>query len=190
MLGRGGSFETIPHGSFSGWIINARNPEWQTGSYRGYEKSSYYAAPCGSRIAVLNGFVPMETLAATQAAAVRSECSKLPPEDKSELETSFLNRLKQPGAKDDGGKPIAGVLLDFSRALEAVVEVGTHGSQKYSRGGWQHVPDGIQRYVDAMMRHLLACKREESDPDSGLTHAAHIAWNVLAVLELQLRAKE
>lgn len=91
-----------------------------------------------------------------------------------------------PGAKLDSDKPLAGVLLEFSRALEAVVDVGTFGANKYSRCGWLSVPDGEQRYADALMRHLLACQREVNDPDSGLPHLAHLAWNCLAVLELKL----
>ena len=93
-----------------------------------------------------------------------------------------------PGAKCDSGKQLAGVLLDFSRALEAVADVGTFGANKYTRGGWQSVPEGEQRYTDALMRHLLKMQRENIDPDSGLEHLAHLAWNCLAVLELKRRA--
>ena len=94
-----------------------------------------------------------------------------------------------PGAKLDEGKPIAGVLGDFSLALMAVAEVGTFGAKKYSRGGWQSVPNGIERYTDATWRHLLKESHEDSDKDSGLSHAAGTAWNALAKLELQLREK-
>ena len=93
----------------------------------------------------------------------------------------------EPGAKLDGGKTLAGVLSDFSLALQAVAEVGTHGARKYSRGGWQSVPDALTRYKDAEWRHLLKSRHEEYDPDSGLLHDAHKAWNVLAQLELRLR---
>ena len=93
----------------------------------------------------------------------------------------------EPGAKLDGGKTLAGVLSDFSLALQAVAEVGTHGVRKYSRGGWQSVPDALTRYKDAEWRHLLKSRHEEYDPDSGLLHDAHKAWNVLAQLELRLR---
>lgn len=92
-----------------------------------------------------------------------------------------------PGAKLDSGKQLAGVLLDFSRALEKVADVGTFGANKYTRGGWQSVPDGERRYTDAMVRHLLKMQRESIDPDSGLTHLAHFVWNALAVLELESR---
>jgi len=94
------------------------------------------------------------------------------------------------GAKLDAGKTAAGLLGLFSRALLAVAEVSTHGAAKYSRGGWQHVDNGIERYDDAKWRHLLKGYYEENDPDSGLLHAAHEAWNALAKLELMLREKE
>lgn len=100
--------------------------------------------------------------------------------------------LHVPGAKDDKAKPMAGVLLDFSRALQSVVDVGTYGAKKYKRQGWATVPEGSQRYTDAMMRHLLAMDVDPDglDKETGLPHLAHIAWNALAVLELQARRKE
>ena len=100
--------------------------------------------------------------------------------------------LHVPGAKDDKAKPMAGVLLDFSRALQTVVDVGTYGAKKYTRGSWAMVPEGSQRYLDAMMRHLLAMDVDPDglDKETGLPHLAHVAWNALAVLELQARRKE
>ena len=93
----------------------------------------------------------------------------------------------EPGAKLDAGKPAAGVIGDFGLALLSVAEVGTHGIVKYSRGGWQHVDNGTERYTDAMWRHLLKERGEPLDKDTGLKHAAHLAWNALARLELMLR---
>jgi len=94
------------------------------------------------------------------------------------------------GVKHDDGKPLAGLLGDFSRALMAVAEVGTFGARKYTRGGWQSVPDGAQRYTDAMWRHLLAEQQAPLDSESGLAHASHMAWDALARLELMLREKD
>ena len=91
------------------------------------------------------------------------------------------------GAKLDAGKIQGGVLADFGMALTAVAEVGTFGAEKYTRGSWQSVPNGQQRYTDALWRHLLKESGEPLDPDSNLTHAAHMAWNALARLELMLR---
>lgn len=93
----------------------------------------------------------------------------------------------EPGAKLDDGKIMAGVLADFSLALLEVAKVGTFGAKKYSRGGWQFVPNAIERYGDAKWRHLLAEQHETYDKDSGLLHIAQEAWNVLAELELTLR---
>ena len=96
--------------------------------------------------------------------------------------------LSAPGAKADNGKVLGGLLLDFAHALELVAEVGTHGAEKYSRGGWVAVPDGEQRYLDAAIRHLLKLgKGEQDDADSGLPHLGHCCWNLLAVLELRAR---
>lgn len=95
-----------------------------------------------------------------------------------------------PGAKLDANKPMADLLLDFSRALLSVAEVGTYGAHKYTRGGWQHVPDGVNRYTGALLRHLLQEKVEDLDQDTNLLHASHAAWNSLARLELLLRKRE
>ena len=95
-----------------------------------------------------------------------------------------------PGAKLDEGKPMAGLIGDFGLALTAVAEVGTFGAKKYTRGGWQYVEDGEVRYRDAMWRHLLKENQETVDPDSGCAHAAQVAWNALARLELLLREEK
>lgn len=95
-----------------------------------------------------------------------------------------------PGAKLDSGKILAGILGDFSRALEEVAKVGTAGAQKYTRGGWQSVPDGPRRYEDAMWRHLLKNYQELRDKDTGCLHLAQVIWNAMASLELMLREEE
>ena len=92
------------------------------------------------------------------------------------------------GVKYDAGKPRYGLVLGgFPRALERVVQVGTFGANKYSDDGWLTVPSGPARYTDAMLRHHFAeAGGEELDGESGMLHAAHRAWNALAVLELKL----
>lgn len=103
---------------------------------------------------------------------------------------------KQPhesGAKLDAGKSpvLRGVLQYFPRALEAVANVSLHGSTKYAWKGWHDVPDGINRYGDALARHLLAEVTEGPiDKASGLMHAAQVAWNALARLEKMLEQEE
>ncbi len=93
------------------------------------------------------------------------------------------------GAKLDAGKNRCGlVLFGFALALQEVSKVGTYGANKYTDNGWVEVPDGERRYTDAMLRHLMReATGEERDPDTGLHHAAHAAWNALARLDLALR---
>lgn len=94
------------------------------------------------------------------------------------------------GLKHDGGKPLAAIpYQDFPHAMTAVVDVATFGAAKYARSSWKSVPNAAQRYADAMHRHMLAQARgERLDPESGLPHCAHIAWNALALAELELAA--
>jgi hypothetical protein len=98
-----------------------------------------------------------------------------------------------PGAKMDAGKaPITqGVLQYFPRALAAVSMVSLAGANKYAWKGWEQVPDGINRYMNAMGRHILAEAVEGPiDKDTKCLHKAQIAWNILAALELDLREQE
>ena len=96
------------------------------------------------------------------------------------------------GVKLDTGKNrLSLTIMGFARALEAVGEVSTYGANKYTPHGWIEVPDGIERYTDAMFRHLIAEGQGEwSDKESALMHAAHSAWNALARLDLMLRQME
>lgn len=102
---------------------------------------------------------------------------------------------KTPGAKLDAGKPSVwrGLLDYFPRACIAVASVSTKGASKYSWKGWESVPEGFERYSDALSRHLLA-ESIEGPYDSGpkglgpdVLHAAQVAWNALARLELKLK---
>lgn len=105
---------------------------------------------------------------------------------------------KEPGSKLDAGKaPIMqGVIQYFPRAIKAVANLSLLGAQKYSWKGWETVPDGINRYGDAAMRHAideeiqghydLAWKEQNQD----VLHATAVAWNALAKLELLIRKLE
>jgi hypothetical protein len=92
------------------------------------------------------------------------------------------------GVKYDSGKTRTGLMFTgFASALNRVAEVTTFGANKYTANGWVSVPSASERYTDAMYRHLLAGVNEKLDTESGLEHLAHAAWNILAILELQLR---
>lgn len=119
--------------------------------------------------------------------------SQQPPQVASSTEADPTGKdPHQPGAKLDAGKlrPTL-VIRDMARALEAVIKVATDGANKYTPGGWLEVPDAINRYEDADLRHMLKrFKGEATDTDSESLHLAHNAWNALAKLELHLREQE
>lgn len=67
--------------------------------------------------------------------------------------------------------------------VEELVKVYTFGAEKYSENSWQNLPDGYRRYKAALFRHILAYEKGEiNDPESGLKHLAHAAWNALALI--------
>lgn len=125
-------------------------------------------------------------------------CSWQPKTEDHKVRQVMSADLKQPGAKDDGGKaPISrGVLEYFPRAIEAVALLSLYGSEKYSWAGWEKVPDGVNRYRDAGDRHKVArakegpYDREWESRGKQVLHSTAVAWNALAALELELRAVE
>lgn len=102
-------------------------------------------------------------------------------------EPSEQDAVARGSVKYDGGKsPIfKGGLGYFPSAISGVATVSAFGASKYAWNGWRGVDDGINRYTDAMVRHLAAeAEGEILDPESGLPHAWHVAWNALARVEL------
>jgi len=71
-------------------------------------------------------------------------------------------------------------------AIEQMAQVLTFGAKKYAPGGWRHVPDALQRYQAAMLRHAFAMQKGEvNDAESGLPHAAHVMCCAAFIIELQ-----
>jgi hypothetical protein len=96
-----------------------------------------------------------------------------------------------PGLKFDNEKckPFSFFLSYFPRATCAVADVGAAGTAKYAYRGWTCVPDGIARYSDALIRHELEIAKHSPfhrDSELRTLHAAQVAWNALARLELIL----
>lgn len=92
------------------------------------------------------------------------------------------------GRKDDSGK------LRFDLvppdALAELVRVYTVGAAKYAPRNWEQ---GISfgRVFAALMRHAWAWWRgEENDPEDGISHMAHAAWNCMTLLAFSLRRKD
>jgi len=90
------------------------------------------------------------------------------------------------GMKFCKGKNRVGLVLQgFASAVWEMGWVGTQGANKYEDNSWQSVPDGIQKYMEALDRHVLLWKMgEEFDPEFNTHHLAHAAWNCLAILSL------
>jgi hypothetical protein len=94
------------------------------------------------------------------------------------IDTKGLSGESAGSFKYDAGKPQMD-LVPLS-SVYAVAEVMTFGAKKYSPNGWKTVPDAINRYTAAMLRHMTAIQNGEViDPDSGLPHADHVACNAL-----------
>ena len=93
------------------------------------------------------------------------------------------------GMKFDAGKPRWSLLMrGFAQSLAALVRVLTFGANKYAAHSWRTVPNGEERYRDALYRHLAAIEAGETcDPESGESHYAHAAFNILALHELELQ---
>lgn len=106
--------------------------------------------------------------------------------------TDILLDQHAPGAKLDHDKiDMDLVLSGFSLAIQEMCKVGTFGAKKYTEDGWMKVPRGIRRYSSAMQRHyFLEAEGEYLDQETELPHAAAVAWNALARLELILRRED
>ena len=90
--------------------------------------------------------------------------------------------------KYDQGKLLFGCLSrGLALPLREVAAVLTYGANKYERDSWQRLPNGAQRYEDAMERHLNAWRLGENvDAESGLSHLAHAACNLLFILHYEM----
>ncbi len=99
------------------------------------------------------------------------------------------------GAKSDGkadtGKPRMSLLnVQFGKELMDVAQVLTFGAEKYPKppldDSWRDVPNGIQRYQDALLRHFHKAfvEGEQLDPESGKSHIAHMQCNLLFLSQL------
>lgn len=90
------------------------------------------------------------------------------------------------GMKADDGKMRFSLLLEgMPRGLARVVEILEYGAKKYAPHNWKKVENGLERYKEALERHVVS--REGIlgvDPESGLRHVAHVACNALFLLEI------
>jgi hypothetical protein len=73
--------------------------------------------------------------------------------------------------------------------LPHVIAVGTYGARKYDRDNWLHVEGGVERYYEAVGRHVRDVMLGDwCDEESGCVNLGHIAWGILAGAELVRRS--
>lgn len=95
------------------------------------------------------------------------------------------------GIKYDEGKPrIAEMILDFKEPLLELCKVWIFGVDKYGKSNWKLVENGKNRYLNAFYRHNMALLEKDTDDESNILHAAHMAFNALAYLFFVLKEKE
>lgn len=88
--------------------------------------------------------------------------------------------LEREGVKYDGGKLRYDLIP--ADALEQLAAIYTMGAKKYTDNNWRK---GMSwsRPFSALMRHAWAWFRgEDIDPESGLNHLAHAAWNCFTLI--------
>lgn len=159
-------------------------------------RKAIFSAPYGDRPVIVspNGDIhqPPSRFESNAAAVNGTEAPAFVSVPKTESDPHGKN-AHQPGAKMDAGKApiVQGVLQYFPRALKAIAMVSLAGANKYAWKGWESVPDGINRYENALGRHILAEAIEGPvDKDTQCLHKAQAAWNALAALELFERDRE
>lgn len=94
------------------------------------------------------------------------------------------------GKKYDSGKSMVGALCRvFPRALLGVGQCIRFGQTKYPNPkNWSLVEDGLNRYTDSLMRHLLKMfAGQDIDPETKLPHIFHVCWNALAISEFYIK---
>lgn len=91
--------------------------------------------------------------------------------------------IQQTAIKYDSDKPRMELLSSI--ALEEIAKVLTFGAKKYSANNWRMGMDW-SRLIGSAMRHLTAFNDgEDKDPESGLSHLAHLGCCVMFLLEYE-----
>jgi hypothetical protein len=99
----------------------------------------------------------------------------------------FKKKQLTEGTKHDNGKPTTSLLP--SKPLLEIAKVLDFGAKKYDAHNWRK---GIKysRVLSAAQRHLMAWNDGQTiDPETGITHLAHAACNLLFLLEYELSGK-
>ena len=91
-------------------------------------------------------------------------------------------------AKADAGK--LQLTLVPTQIIKDIAEVRMYGNRKYGDpDNWKQV--GIERYKDALMRHLISYLEDPQgvDEESGIPHYKHLACNMAFICEMEAKKK-
>lgn len=77
--------------------------------------------------------------------------------------------------------------IQFPKALQLLALASAFGHNKYRETdkdflNYKRVEGGSKNYFEAAARHNT--ERNDKDDESGLNHVIHVAWNMMAALEL------
>lgn len=85
------------------------------------------------------------------------------------------------GGRFDQGKTRFDLLEPY--AVEQLAKVFTAGARKYADNNWLEHPMAWSRIIASLYRHLNTFQQgEDYDKETGLPHAAHVAWNAMALV--------
>lgn len=100
------------------------------------------------------------------------------------MDNTRRQRQDTGGVKDNLGKPRVDLIP--MRTLLEIGKVLDYGARQYAPHNWRL---GL-RYGDTMgsiMRHLIAFNEgEDDDPESGISHLAHAATQLLYLMEFRM----
>ena len=134
--------------------------------------------PKGIKLGLIDSYMADEALALIKSRKVSSVNKNEP----SVVETSSPFVGKDGSGKNDraDGK-LRWDLLPLAE-IEDIVRVYTEGAKKYADNSWQDIPDGFNRYLGALMRHLVAYTKGERYDKEGFMHLSAVCWNAIALL--------
>lgn len=165
------------------------SPEAQARAWRFLEK---YCEDHKCRECVFNGkkeceIPDLETKSAS-VQAIGDAIRKIPWSDLLKLQKWDEHPHPEPDqtAKSDAGK--VQLTLVPRQIIWDIAAVRMYGNQKYPEGGpenWRQVE--VQRYKDALLRHLLKYLDDplSVDEESGLLHRQHMECNMAFIAELE-----
>ncbi len=99
-----------------------------------------------------------------------------------------MNDKFKEGVKFDEGKNRYDLIDSY--ALDELAKIYTYGTVKYDDNNWRK---GLKfsRIFGALMRHSWAFWRgEDNDPESGLPHMAHAAWQCFTLINFSKYQKD